>query len=646
MGTTFWAGSRRGIACLAALVAVVAAFLCLARRADAASPVPVIVDTDIYSNADDVGALASAFALQKDGDANVIAVTVNSPTDRAAVATDSWKCVAAIDRFYGFPNVPIGAQMPDNGPDGSSRYIGRCGQLAPASTPAPASAVSVLRQALSSQANDSVVLVETGYEHNLEDLLQSSGGVALVTAKVKMLVVTGGYYAPANPTSPESNFAGDPGAAQYVAQNWPTEIVYNGDEVGNAVDNGYSLSTTHPVNSPVRASYEAYAGGANLNIPSYDPTTLYYAVVPTDTSLTATGPGTNTIDTSGDNTFTTSATADQYYLTLNNGPGLAGTIESLFDTLPPAGTITGTVDAASTHQPVQGVLVKAYDPFGDLIAQADTAANGTYTLPGVYAGAYTVQFTPASTYAPLVYNGQVLVSAGAATPNVNGALTIPAPVNTGAPTINGSAQIGQTLSEGHGSWTNSPTSYAYQWEDCSGSKCSVVAGATSRTYAVGDADAGYSIRVEESASNGGGSSAPAISAATAVVNGPSTPPPPVKISSGKVGRLLKRVLAVHGSRVRITALLRNDGYSFSFNAPAAGRLRLAWYESGHGKKVLVASVSAVFHKSGTARIRLVLTRKGRALLLGGRTVTITEHGSFTPLGGRATRASKSLRLRP
>ena len=35
--------------------------------------VPVIVDTDIFSDADDVGALATAFALQLKGEANVIA---------------------------------------------------------------------------------------------------------------------------------------------------------------------------------------------------------------------------------------------------------------------------------------------------------------------------------------------------------------------------------------------------------------------------------------------------------------------------------------------------------------------------------------------------------------------------------------------
>src|SRR5205807_2575468 len=100
----------------------------------------------------------------------------------------------------------------------------------------------------------------------------------------------------------------------------------------------------------------------------------------------------------------------------------------------------------------------------------------------------------------------------------------PPPSNTSPPTISGTAQQGQTLTEAHGSWTNEPTSYAYQWQQCdsAGANCTAIAGATSQTYVPVAEDVGHTLRVQETASNAGGSSSPATSAQTAVV----TPPPP------------------------------------------------------------------------------------------------------------------------
>ena len=82
-----------------------------------------------------------------------------------------------------------------------------------------------------------------------------------------------------------------------------------------------------------------------------------------------------------------------------------------------------------------------------------------------------------------------------------------APVNTALPTISGATTQGQTLSASNGSWTTSPTSYAYQWRRCdsSGASCSDISGATSGSYLLVLADVGSTIRVVVTASNSYGS---------------------------------------------------------------------------------------------------------------------------------------------
>jgi hypothetical protein len=92
-----------------------------------------------------------------------------------------------------------------------------------------------------------------------------------------------------------------------------------------------------------------------------------------------------------------------------------------------------------------------------------------------------------------------------------------APVNTAPPTITGTSEEGQTLSEQHGTWTNTPTEYSVQWERCnaSGVACTVVANAPA--YVLTSADVGSTLRAIETASNGAGPSKPAESEHTPII---------------------------------------------------------------------------------------------------------------------------------
>ena len=102
--------------------------------------------------------------------------------------------------------------------------------------------------------------------------------------------------------------------------------------------------------------------------------------------------------------------------------------------------------------------------------------------------------------------------------------TLLPPVNALAPTVSGSNVDGQTLTAATGTWLNSPSSYAYQWEDCdsAGANCTNISGATSSSYTLTDGDIGQTIRALVTASNSAGSSS-AASIQTAAV---SPPPPP------------------------------------------------------------------------------------------------------------------------
>lgn len=121
------------------------------------------------------------------------------------------------------------------------------------------------------------------------------------------------------------------------------------------------------------------------------------------------------------------------------------------------------------------------------------------------------------------------------------------PSNRTVPAISGDTTQAQTLTESHGSWSNKPNSYTYQWADCdpSGAACTPIDGAAGQTYTLAASDVGHTIRVVETASNAGGAGAPATSAATAAVAAVSAPAskpanssPPVISGTTAVGHAL------------------------------------------------------------------------------------------------------------
>jgi hypothetical protein len=72
------------------------------------------------------------------------------------------------------------------------------------------------------------------------------------------------------------------------------------------------------------------------------------------------------------------------------------------------------------------------------------------------------------------------------------------PVNIVAPAVTGTATVGQTLSTTNGTWTGAPApTFSYQWQRNGGN----IAGATSSTYVLVNADAGNPVRCVVTATN-------------------------------------------------------------------------------------------------------------------------------------------------
>ena len=82
------------------------------------------------------------------------------------------------------------------------------------------------------------------------------------------------------------------------------------------------------------------------------------------------------------------------------------------------------------------------------------------------------------------------------------------PANTVAPVASGTGTVGQNLTVTNGTWTMSPTSYAYQWLRAG----SPILGATNAVYALVGADSGNAVSCRVTATNPAGSTSIASNA--------------------------------------------------------------------------------------------------------------------------------------
>ena len=249
---------------------------------------------------------------------------------------------------------------------------------------------------------------------------------------------------------------------------------------------------------------------AGVEVDAYDSAGNFVTSVTTGATgaytITGLGTGNYEIDfTSSDVSY-----APQWYLgqtsqasasTISVVAGVAVTGKNI--TLTRSASISGTVNGSGAT-PLASVSVSAYDASGTFAGGANTSASGTYSITGLAAGSYKLDFAPqfgssvALTYAPQWYLGQssqgsansivltagqfstgdnaTLVAGGDITGQVtNGSAAAVASVQVSAYTAGG-AFVGSTLTDGSGDYdipglaTGSyalkftpSTTYAPQW---------------------------------------------------------------------------------------------------------------------------------------------------------------------------------------
>lgn len=290
----------------------------LAVRADPAveaaepgEPVRLIFDTDIGNDVDDVLALGVIHALESRGHCRLLAVTITKDQPLAAEFVD------AVNTFYGRGSVPVGmvneGVTPDPGKflklahardEGQLRYPHSLKQ-----NEVPG-ATKLLRTVLAGQPDGSVVIVQVGFSTNLARLLASSpdavsdlSGTELVRRKVRFLSMMAGDFSEGQDRENfiEYNIKMDVPSARRVIEKWPTPILLSGFEIGIAIrypaksiERDYGYVSHHPL----AEAYQLYNPPPH-NRPTWDLTSVLYAILPDRGYFDLSPPGSVRMDPEG-----------------------------------------------------------------------------------------------------------------------------------------------------------------------------------------------------------------------------------------------------------------------------------------------------------------------------------------------------------
>lgn len=217
-------------------------------------PTKVIFDSDMGPDYDDVGAITLLHAFADQGKVDILATIASTKYEGVAGVLN------VLNTYFGREALPIGVPKAKaiekrDWQHWTDSLLANYPHRIRRNEEVP-DAVSLYREILAAQPDESVTLVTVGFLTNISNLLKSQGdehsplsGKELVQKKVIKLVSMAGMF----PEGSEFNVNQDPEASSYVVSNFPKTIIYSGFEIGWEIRTGIPLISNEKIkNSPVK----------------------------------------------------------------------------------------------------------------------------------------------------------------------------------------------------------------------------------------------------------------------------------------------------------------------------------------------------------------------------------------------------------
>ena len=235
-------------------LAISFSFLTATAWAQEKKPMPVIFDTDMGPDYDDVGAITLLHAFEDSGKINILATIASTKYEGVAAVLN------AFNTYFKKPSIPIGvpkgnAITQKDFQHWTDTIIANYPHAIKYNEEAE-DAVSLYRKLLSKADDKSVTIITVGFLTNLSNLLQSAPdrysklkGIELVNKKVKHLVCMAGKF----PAGYEFNIKEDAAASKYTFEYWPGPVLFSGFEIGKQIKTGLPIINNEAIkNSPVK----------------------------------------------------------------------------------------------------------------------------------------------------------------------------------------------------------------------------------------------------------------------------------------------------------------------------------------------------------------------------------------------------------